>query len=198
MPRTLKDLSESKNTLEKIWMRARFAKQIQSKELIEARIKEYKPMAEIEAGAALYDAKRKARAQEELDALKIKADMLESALKVERTAAEEIAKIRFNALSIDEQKLQVLEDEIVYWAEQKKIAKELLLKLKSEKLALDWRKKQQTKAAVRNTIEVELDDELPPSYDEKDYYEKCELIYLHISENYYGDGQSIYTQVMGT
>lgn len=80
----------------------------------------------------------------------------------------------------------------------KEASKNLLDVLKREKLVLDWRKKQQTKAAVRNTIEVLLDDELPPSYDEKDYYDKCELVYLHISENYYGAGQSVYTQVMST
>jgi len=78
----------------------------------------------------------------------------------------------------------------------KKASKSLLNILKREKLVLDWRKKQQTNAAVRNTIEVVLDDQLPPSYDEKDYYEKCELVYLHISEYYYGAGQSVYTQVM--
>lgn len=60
---------------------------------------------------------------------------------------------------------------------------------------LDWRKKQQTKAGVRNTIEVVLDKELPPSYDEQTYDEKCDVVYYHIYENYYGVGQSVYTQV---
>lgn len=74
-------------------------------------------------------------------------------------------------------------------------SKELLNVLKREKLVLDWRKKQQTKAAVRNTIEIVLDKELPPSYDEPTYYEKCDVVYYHIYENYYGAGQSIYTQL---
>jgi len=72
-------------------------------------------------------------------------------------------------------------------------SKDLLHVLKKEKLVLDWRKKQQTKAAVRNIIEIALDKDLPPSYDEKVYDEKCDLVYYHIYENYYGVGQSVYT-----
>ncbi len=41
--------------------------------------------------------------------------------------------------------------------EVKKIAHELLSKLKREKLILDWRTKEQAKAAVRETIREELD-----------------------------------------
>lgn len=77
----------------------------------------------------------------------------------------------------------------------KEAAKDLLNVLKKEKLVLDWRKKQQTKAAVRTTIEEVLDKDLPPSYNEKIYYEKCDLVYYHIYENYYGAGQSIYTEL---
>jgi len=75
------------------------------------------------------------------------------------------------------------------------VAKDLLDILKKEKLVLDWKKKQQTKATVRTTIEEVLDKDLPPSYDEKIYDEKCDVVYYHIFENYYGDGQSIYTQI---
>jgi type I restriction enzyme R subunit len=46
----------------------------------------------------------------------------------------------------------------------KKVAKELLAKLQAGKLVLDWRKKQQTRAAVRLEIEKELDEGLPQSY----------------------------------
>ncbi len=76
----------------------------------------------------------------------------------------------------------------------KQVAKELLDVLKREKLVLDWRKIQQTKAAVRNTIEVVLDKDLPSIYDEITYYEKCDVVYFHIYENYYGASQSVYTQ----
>jgi len=56
-------------------------------------------------------------------------------------------------------------------------------------------KEQQTKAAVRNTIEVLLDKDLPLSYDDQTYYDKCDVVYYHIYENYYGTGQIVYTQV---
>ncbi len=74
-------------------------------------------------------------------------------------------------------------------------AKNLLDILKREKLVLDWRIKQQTKAAVRTTIEEVLDKDLPPSYDESIYDAKCDVVFYHIYEKYYGVGQSVYTQV---
>ncbi len=45
----------------------------------------------------------------------------------------------------------------------KGVASQLLEKLKQEKLVLDWRKKEMTRAAVRQTIEIVL-DELPEVY----------------------------------
>ena len=60
---------------------------------------------------------------------------------------------------------------------------------------LDWGKKQQIKAAVRTAIEEVLDKGLLPSYDEKIYEEKYQMVYYHIYEDYYGAGQSIYTQI---
>ncbi|MCK4308224.1 type I restriction endonuclease subunit R [candidate division WOR-3 bacterium] len=74
----------------------------------------------------------------------------------------------------------------------KKVAKELLLKLKSEKLVIDWRKKQQTRADVMVTIKNLLFEELPESYETKDYSQKCSLLYRHIYDSYYGEGKSIY------
>ncbi len=74
----------------------------------------------------------------------------------------------------------------------KKIAKELLLKLKNEKLVLDWRKKQQTRADVMVTIKNLLFEELPESYETKDYNERCNLVYRHIYDSYYGEGKSVY------
>ena len=46
----------------------------------------------------------------------------------------------------------------------KKVARDLLETLKREKLVLDWRKRQQSRAAVRVTIEKVLDAGLPPAY----------------------------------
>ena len=77
----------------------------------------------------------------------------------------------------------------------KKIAKELLLKLKSEKLVLDWRKKQQTRADVMVTIKNLLFEELPESYETKDYSHKSDLVYRHIYDSYYGEGKSVYEMV---
>jgi type I restriction enzyme, R subunit len=75
----------------------------------------------------------------------------------------------------------------------KKVARELLATLKQEKLVLDWRKKQQTRADVLYTIEKSLDDELPRNYSTEVYRKKCELVYQHIYDNYYGNGRSLYS-----
>ncbi|SHK29462.1 type I restriction endonuclease subunit R [Desulforamulus aeronauticus] len=71
-------------------------------------------------------------------------------------------------------------------------ARQLLETLKTEKLVLDWRKKQQARAEVLYTIEKVLDDDLPRSFSTELYRKKCELVYQHIYDNYYGDGRSIY------
>jgi len=78
----------------------------------------------------------------------------------------------------------------------KKISKELLNTLKQEKLVIDWRKKQQAKAAVQREIEIELDKGLPASYDPI-YEQKCNLTFQHIYDNYYGEGRSIFTETFG-
>jgi type I restriction enzyme, R subunit len=77
----------------------------------------------------------------------------------------------------------------------KRAARDLLDTLKAEKLVLDWRKRQQTRAQVVHTIETVLDSRLPPVYDAARYEEKCRQIYDHIYQNYYGAGQSVYGKV---
>jgi len=74
----------------------------------------------------------------------------------------------------------------------KKVARELLETLKREKLVLDWRKRQQSRAAVRLTIEETL-DKLPQCYPQQLYRRKCDIVYEHIYESYYGQGQSVYS-----
>jgi len=76
------------------------------------------------------------------------------------------------------------------------IAKKLLEKLKQEKLVLDWRKRQQTRASVLLTIQNILDNELPVSYTKQMFQEKCNLIYQHIYNSYFGQNKSIYQSVM--
>ena len=75
--------------------------------------------------------------------------------------------------------------------EVKKVAKQLLETLKREKLVLDWKKRQSTRAAVRYTIETVL-DELPRTYTPDLYQQKCELVYQHVFDSYSGQGQSPY------
>jgi type I restriction enzyme R subunit len=73
----------------------------------------------------------------------------------------------------------------------KSIARELLETLKREKLVLDWRKTQATRAAVRVAVEVKL-DELPRVFTREIYNQKCNAVYQHIFESYYGEGRSVY------
>jgi type I restriction enzyme R subunit len=73
----------------------------------------------------------------------------------------------------------------------KKVAKDLLAKLKSEKLVLDWKKRQTTRAAVRYTIETML-DQLPRTYSPELYQKKCDVVYQHVFDAYSGQGNSLY------
>lgn len=73
----------------------------------------------------------------------------------------------------------------------KKVASELLQTLKTEKLVLDWRKRQQARAAVRLCIEEQL-DQLPEAFSTELYQQKCEQAYQHVYESYFGGGSSIY------
>lgn len=76
----------------------------------------------------------------------------------------------------------------------KRAARYLLELLKKEKLVLDWRKKQQARAEVLYTIETVLDTDLPRSYSTEIFRKKCEIVYQHIYDNYYGAGQSLYAR----
>ena len=77
--------------------------------------------------------------------------------------------------------------------EVKKVAHDLLETLKKEKLVLDWRKRQQSRAAVRQSIEVILDERLPlTSYTKELFQSKCDVVYQHIYDSYFGQGLSIY------
>jgi type I restriction enzyme, R subunit len=73
----------------------------------------------------------------------------------------------------------------------KAVASELLDTLKAERLVLDWRKRQQSRAAVQLEIETML-DRLPETYDKDLYDQKCQQVYQHVYDSYYGAGRSIY------
>jgi len=76
--------------------------------------------------------------------------------------------------------------------EVKKVAKELLEILKKEKLVLDWKKGQTTRASVRYTVETVL-DQLPRVYSPQIYEQKCEQVYQHVFDSYSGVSSGIYT-----
>ena len=79
--------------------------------------------------------------------------------------------------------------------EVKKVAKDLLETLKNEKLVLDWRKKQQSRASVRLTIETVL-DELPRVYTKELYKQKCDVVYQHVYDSYFGQNSSIFAHAL--
>ncbi len=76
----------------------------------------------------------------------------------------------------------------------KEVARSLLETLQ-KKLVLDWRKRQQTRAAVRLVIEEKL-DQLPQAYSKSLFEEKAGRIYQHVYESYAGAGQSIYASAV--
>ena len=75
----------------------------------------------------------------------------------------------------------------------KKVAKELLAKLKEEKLVLDWKRKEETRADVKITIRDLLYDELPgPTYTEPDCEDRTHKVYLHVYDNYVDEKVNVY------
>jgi len=74
----------------------------------------------------------------------------------------------------------------------KATAKELLVTLKNNKLVLDWRKRQQARAAVRVAIDKLLDDHLPRAYTPELFKQKSTAVFQHVYDAYYGSGRSVY------
>ncbi len=105
----------------------------------------------------------------------------------ENLTEEELA--IFDLLTKPEMKLTNKETQDV-----KKVARDLLTTLKQEKLSLDWRKKQQARAAVQVAIR-DIMEGLPASYTKEIFERKRVVVYEHVYESYYGPGQSIYAKV---
>lgn len=78
-------------------------------------------------------------------------------------------------------------------AEVKKVCRELLATLKREKLVLDWREKQQAKAAVMQTLKVEM-RRLPAQYTKDLRAEKMARAYAHLYDHYTGTVSRASTQ----
>ncbi len=94
----------------------------------------------------------------------------------------------FDLLTRPDMKLSKKEE-----GEVKKVAKDLLLTLKEEKLVIDWRKRQQTRAQVYLTIE-ELLDHLPEKFTKSIFGLKCQLIYHHVYSSYFSPEKSVYSE----
>jgi type I restriction enzyme R subunit len=73
----------------------------------------------------------------------------------------------------------------------REVATQLLDTLKVECLVLDWRKNQRTRAGVKVAIEEVL-DRLPETFTPGLYQEKCEIVYQHVYDSYFGAGRSVY------
>lgn len=73
----------------------------------------------------------------------------------------------------------------------KKVCRELLETLKREKLVLDWREKQQARAAVRQTLKLKF-RELPSVFSRDLREEKMIAAYSHVFDAYFGAGTSRY------
>ena len=66
----------------------------------------------------------------------------------------------------------------------KKGVRQLLDTLKQEKLVIDWKKHQQTRAQVKVAIEEELDQILPENYDRKHFTQACSKVFDHVLQVY--------------
>jgi type I restriction enzyme, R subunit len=84
----------------------------------------------------------------------------------------------FDILTKPEPKLTKAEE-----AEVKKVCRELLATLKREKLVLDWREKQQARAAVMQTMKIAL-RRLPSIYTKDIRSEKMARAYAHVYDHY--------------
>lgn len=72
----------------------------------------------------------------------------------------------------------------------KQAAKDLLQTLRREKLVLDWRKQQETRAGVRVAIEEILDRDLPDSFNPVLFQHKCLAVYEYVYDMYAGAGRA--------
>lgn len=76
-------------------------------------------------------------------------------------------------------------------AEVKKVARELLNKLKAL-LVLNWRQKAAARSKIKLAIEDTLDADLPRTYTPELYTQKCSVVFEHIYESYPERDMGIY------
>lgn len=102
----------------------------------------------------------------------------------EGLSEEELA--LFDILTKPEPKLSKKEE-----ADVKAACRELLETLKRERLVLDWREKQQTRAGVMQAIKLEL-RKLPAAYTRELKAQKLADTFAHVYDAYSGAGRSLY------
>ncbi len=102
----------------------------------------------------------------------------------ENLSEEELA--LFDILTKPEPRLSKAEE-----AEVKRVCRDLLATLKREKLVLDWREKQQAKAAVMQTIKLQMRS-LPKPYTRDVQQEKFARAFAHIYDHYSGAGHGVH------
>lgn len=77
----------------------------------------------------------------------------------------------------------------------KEAAKRVLERLKSKELVMDWRLGEQNRARVRVAISEELDSLPEDKYPRVLFQKKCEDVYLHVYDSYWGSGNSVYQTI---
>ncbi len=80
-------------------------------------------------------------------------------------------------------------------AEVKKVARELLVRLKSL-LVLNWRQKTTARSQLKLTIEDVLEDGLPRAYTPELYKQKCAAVFEHVFESYPEKDAGVYAQAV--
>lgn len=77
-------------------------------------------------------------------------------------------------------------------AEVKKVARELLIRLKAL-LVLNWRQKSTARSQLKLTIEDTLDTGLPRVYTPEIYQQKCSAVFEHVFESYPERNAGVYS-----
>ena len=80
-------------------------------------------------------------------------------------------------------------------AQVRNTAKDLIENV-TQKLVLDWRKRQQTRAAIQTTVNQVLDEGLPEVYGPEVYDEKCQKVFEHVYASYFDNGDNVYSGVV--
>ncbi len=113
-------------------------------------------------------------------------ELTEEEQRAVREDASEAELAIFDLLTKPEPELNAAEATKVKGAAKK------LLEHIEEKLVLDWKRRQQTRSAVRVAVGTVLDEELPDVYGPELFDQKVDAVYGHIYASYFDDGGSVY------